>query len=193
MLIWSLKSRKKLKLISRDLGGEQKLSNQLGGEIIYKDLLDVLASAERLMPLKPILARMPKEITNWSSPAGDEIYKLISRYVQQAPLRTSWLFSAVSKKLSSPRLRIQLATKLSGSDDAVQVAATVYAPAIQHIIAEMGAHSAVVEERLKEFSGLSEAMRHVSKWHSLAKAVSVELELSSQGVWGKSIQEMKRR
>ena len=190
-LIAAVKAR--LKVVSRELGGEQKLSNHLGGEIVYKDLLDVLISAERIMPLKPILSRMPKEVASWSSPEGAEAYKLISQYVQQAPLRTSWLFSAVSKKLLSPRLRIQLATKLSGSDDAIQVAATVYAPAVQHMLVEMDAHVAVVDERLKEFSGLHEALEHLRTWSTLAKAVDVELEVSTQCAWGGALTEMKKR
>ncbi|WP_321449610.1 hypothetical protein [uncultured Cohaesibacter sp.] len=190
-LVAAIKAR--LKVVSRELGGEQKLTNHLGGEIVYKDLLDVLVSAERLMPLKPILSRMPKEVASWSSPEGDEAYKLISRYVQQAPLRTSWLFSAVSKKLLSPRLRIQLATKLSGSDDAIQVAATVYAPAIQHMLAEMDAHVAEVDKHLKEFSGLHKALDHLRSWSVLAKAVEVELEVPNQSLWGGALTEMRKK
>nr|WP_319516516.1 hypothetical protein [uncultured Cohaesibacter sp.] len=190
-LVASIKAR--MKVVSRELGGEQKLANHLGGEVVYKDLLDVLISAERLMPLKPILSRMPKEVVSWSNPEGDEAYKLISRYVQQAPLRTSWLFSAVSRKLPSPRLRIQLATKLSGSDDAIQVAATVYAPAVQQLLSEMDVHVAAVEERLREFSGLNDALNHLRSWNTLAKAISVELEVPNQTTWGKLLTEMKKK
>nr|WP_321463406.1 hypothetical protein [uncultured Cohaesibacter sp.] len=185
--------KKNLKLVLRDFGGEQKLSNHLGGEVVYNDLLDVLISAERLMPFKPILTRMPKELASWATPEGEESYKLISRYVQQAPLRTSWLFSAVSKNLTSARTLIQLSTKLSGSDDAVQVAATVYAPAIHQILAEMEAHAGIVDARLREYSGLNVALEHIWTWHMMAKALKVELELPTQCAWGKSLAEMKKK
>nr|WP_321526040.1 hypothetical protein [uncultured Cohaesibacter sp.] len=185
--------KKKLKLMSRELAGEQKLANQLGGEIVYKDLLDILISSERLMPLKPLLGRLNTEIDSWTSPEGEEAYKLISRYIQQAPLRTSWLVSALSKKLASPRQKLQLATKLSGSDDAVQVAATVYAPAVHQVFADMNALTALVEANMQEHSSLDEALKYFSQWTKLAKAVSVELELPAQSAWGKTLTDMKKK
>nr|WP_321457677.1 hypothetical protein [uncultured Cohaesibacter sp.] len=184
--------KKKLKIISRDLGGEQKLANQLTGELVYKDLLDVLVSAERLMPLKPILVRISGTIDSWSSSEGEATYKLISRYIQQSPMKTSWLVSALTAKLSSPRLKIELATKLSGSDDAVQVAATVYAPAVHQALAEMEAWNAAVKKQISVFTKLDSALAALKTWSKFAKALEVELELPAQCAWGKSLALMKK-
>ena len=180
-----------LKRILQDLGGEQKLSNQLGGEVVYKDLVDILAAADRYAPIKPVLVRLPEIIENWASPEGVEAYSNISRYIQQMPMKASWLFSAITPRLTSPRAKIQLACKLAGSDDADQVAATVYAPAIRQIVADMEAHLGRFEKELDDPSVWRSCLDHLLVWSNLAKAMQVELEVSVQSEWGKSLARMK--
>ena len=180
-----------LNKILREIGGEQKISNQLGGEKIFFDLKDVLASEERLAPLKPILARLPNEISSWSNPEGSEANAFVSRYIQQAPLKAAWAFSAVSGRLTSPRLKLQLATGLAGSDDAIQVAATVYAPAVVQILADMEAYLSLFKSHLHQHSEFEKSIKYLSKWRSLAKAMETELELPLQCPWGKAIAQMK--
>lgn len=75
-----------------EMGGEQKLSNQLGGEVVYSDLLDFMSCKERYEALKPILDRVADEIPSWNSPEGETAYTAITRYVQAAPMKAAWAF-----------------------------------------------------------------------------------------------------
>ena len=177
----------------REIGGEQRLGSKMGGLSVYHDLVEI-ASAEQVMAgLRPVLLRMPKEVTSWSSPDGAEAYAAIERYIQQAPLKASWLFSALTTRLSSPRLKIQLATKLAGSDDTVHVAATVYAPAVIQTLADMTARLTAFEANLKPQSQIHQAVEHLTMWHSMARAMETELEIPVQSPWGKSLANMKTK
>ncbi|PLW76945.1 hypothetical protein [Cohaesibacter celericrescens] len=184
---------KYLKSVLNEMGGEQKIANHLGGVHVYHDLIDILACGEQLSPLAPILSRMPAQLSSWSTPEGEEIYKLVSKYTQQAPMKACWLFSAISKRLSSQKLKIQLATKLGGSDDAIQVAATVYAPAIVQVLADMEANLAQFEKCLSQPSEFETCLRHLSTWRSLAKYMDAEMDISVQCAWGKAITSMKTK
>ena len=182
-----------LKKRQREIGAEQKIGNQLGGMHIYEDLIDVMAAKERLTPMIPILSRLPEEITSWTSAEGEAAFLLISRYVQQAPLKAPWIFSAVTDRLSSPRLKVQLSTRLSGSDDAIQVAATVYAPAVIQVVADMKAYLNRFEKSVTISSELETCVESLSQWHTLARVMDAELEIPVQSDWGKSITSMKSK
>lgn len=177
--------------ILHEMGGEQKLSNQLGGEIIYSDLLDLLNCKERYEALKPSLSRIADEVPSWNSPEGEAAYSAISRYVQAAPMKAAWMFSAVTPRLKKPSMRVELACRLAGSDDAVQVAATVYAPAVNQVIADMEGYLARFIEKIGEHNQLAEAVNALTEWRLLAKAVDGELEVPAQNVWGKQVTRMK--
>ena len=175
----------------KELGGDQKLSGQLGGHMFFEDLKDILVCPERVQVLKPILTSLPEEICTWDDADGEAAYNNINRYLQQAPLKASWLFSAITPKLRSSRLKIQLATRLAGSDDAIQVAATVYAPAVTQTLAEMEAHLASFEKCIHSPAHLEDSINSLTDWRKLAKAVEAELEIAVQCPWGKSMVKMK--
>ncbi|WP_316859834.1 hypothetical protein [uncultured Cohaesibacter sp.] len=185
--------KKRLKAAEKEFGGEQKLIKQLGGDHVFKDLMDILSSSERLTPLKPILARMAKGIESWSSPEGADAYQLISRYVQQSPLRSNWVFSATSKKLETAQLKLELVTKLSGSNDSTQIFATAYAPAVHQLIAVMQARVGLAEELVSDLSRQAETVEHVTEWRKLLKAMELALEIPGKTPWGKSLTQMKKR
>ncbi|SNY92817.1 hypothetical protein SAMN04515647_3084 [Cohaesibacter sp. ES.047] len=177
----------------QDLGGEQKLCNHLGGQTVYEDLLEVLSSSDQVKPLAPFLSKVPAEILSWSSPEGEEAYATICKYVQQFPMKTAWLFSAITERLASPRLRVQLASKLAGSDDAVQISATVYSPAIHQVFADMEACLVAFETSFNDHDDFDTLIKNLSTWRGLAKAVETEMEVHPQCPWGKALADMKFR
>ena len=179
--------------MKHDFDIAQKLGNQLGGSNIYEDLLEVMVCRERHENLKPILSRLPAEISSWSGPEGSEAYSLLTKKVQQEPMKAAWTFSATTRHLTKPRLKLQLATKLAGSDDAIQIAATVYAPAVTQVLADLEASLFQFENALKKFGDKDVAIEQLSNWRQLAKALETELELSVQSAWGKSLANMKAK
>lgn len=180
-----------LKQILADFSGEQKLANQLGGEMIYKDLVDILSCEEKCASLRPIANRLPSSISSWSSPEGQEAYTIISRFIQGAPLKGAWFFSLITEKLASPQVKVKMATKLAGSDDAVQVAATVYAPAVDQIVGDMEGHFSIAKDTLSLPTETDSCVAALKSWRGLAKAMDVELEIPVNSRWGSSISQMK--
>lgn len=177
--------------ILKEMGGDQKLSNQLGSQLILADLHEFLQCDQQAAELRPTLMRLPAELSSWTGPEGEEAFAIITRYVQSAPLKAAWLFSAVAPRLKQPRMRVQMSTKLAGSDDCVQVAATVYAPAVQHMLAEMDAYVALFCSSLSAHGQLPQSIDALTKWHEFAKVLNSELEISLQSPWGKAITKMK--
>nr|WP_321444995.1 hypothetical protein [uncultured Cohaesibacter sp.] len=182
-----------LNKMKHDFDIAQKLGNQLGNSNIYEDLLEVMVCKERHDNLKPILSRLPAEISSWSGPEGSEAYSLLTKKVQQEPMKAAWTFSATTRHLTKPRLKLQLATKLAGSDDAIQIAATVYAPAVTQVLADLEASLLQFENALKKFGDKDVAIEQLSNWRQLAKALETELELSVQSAWGKTLANMKAK
>ncbi|TLP44809.1 hypothetical protein FDK21_13635 [Cohaesibacter sp. CAU 1516] len=179
--------------MKRDPDIARKLGNQLGGAIIYEDLLEVLLCQERLENLKPVISRLPAEISSWNGPEGTEACNLLCKRVQQDPMKASWVFSAITRHLTQPRLKLQLATKLAGSDDAIQVAATVYAPAVKQVMADLEASLSLFQASLKDGGDKSNTIKYLSMWRKLTKALETELELPVQSPWGKSVAAMKTK
>lgn len=179
------------KKILAELAGEQKMANQLGSPEIYADLRDFMASKDKAMALQPFLKRIEQPLTSWSSPQGEEIYAHIKRFVQQFPMQTAWLFSGLTSKLSDPKLLVQLAVKLAGSEDAIQIGATVYAPAITQILVEMEAHIFQFKAKVSDPNGLDQALYSLAEWRKHIRAVESELEIPAQCPWAKSLSAMK--
>jgi hypothetical protein len=174
-----------------ELAGEQKLANQLGSKLIYNDLCDFLASKEKVAMLHPFLNRIDEPLTSWSTPKGEEVYAQIRKFVQQFPMQTAWLFSGIAPKLAEPKLLVQLSTKLAGSEDALQIGATVYAPAITQILLEMEAHIFLFQAKISEPKELDTALASLAEWRKLIRAVESELEIPVQCPWAKSLSAMK--
>jgi hypothetical protein len=179
------------KKILAELAGEQKMANQLGSKEIYEDLRDFMASKEKAMALQPFLKRIDQPLTSWTSPQGEEIYAQIRKFVQQFPMQTAWLFSGLTSKLSDPKLLVQLAVKLAGSEDAIQIGATVYAPAITQILVEMEAHIFQFKAKVSDPNGLDQALYSLAEWRKHIRAVESELEIPAQCPWAKSLSAMK--
>ncbi len=179
------------KKILTELAGEQKMANQLGSKEIYEDLRDFMASKEKAMALQPFLKRIEQPLTSWTSPLGEEVYAHIRKFVQQFPMQTAWLFSGLTSKFSEPKLLVQLATKLAGSEDAIQIGATVYAPAITQILVEMEAHIFQFKAKVSDPAGLDLALYSLAEWRKLIRAVESELEIPTQCPWAKSLSAMK--
>ncbi|WP_319529353.1 hypothetical protein [uncultured Cohaesibacter sp.] len=186
-------SNRKIKTMMREIGGEQKLASQLGGRNVYEDMLEVLAASDNLKPLLPVISKLPDEILSWSSPEGEEAYGAVCKYIQQSPMKSPWVFSAITSRLAAPRLRVQVASKLAGSDDAIQIAATVYSPAIHQVFADLEAYLTAFETQFKDNSDLDALIASLASWRNLAKAVETELEIPSQSPWGKALSGMKSR
>lgn len=179
------------KKILSELGGEQKMANQLGSREIYEDLRDFMVSKEKAMALQPFLKRIDQPLASWGSPQGEEVYAHIRKFVQQFPMQTAWLFSGLTSKFADPKLLVQLATKLAGSEDAVQIGATVYAPAITQILVEMEAHIFQFKAKVNDPEGLDQALYSLAEWRKLVRAVDSELEMPVQCPWAKSLSAMK--
>ena len=179
--------------LKRDPEGPQRLGNQLGGANHYKDLLEILICSEKLENLKPVLSKLPQEISNWTSPEGEDAFLHLSRQVQQQPLKTAWIVSSVTGRLTKPRLKLELAIRLAGSDDAIQVAATVYAPAVHQVMADLESQLALFEKSMKSIGDTKTSIGHLTAWRSLARAVETDLELAAQCPWGRAIAEMKTK
>lgn len=175
----------------KDMAGEQKLSNQLGGSVVFSDLMELLKCGEQLSFLQPTFSKLPAQITSWSSPEGEEAYNAINKYVQQHPLKSAWIFSATASRIKEPKLRVELACRLAGSDDAVQVGATVYASAVSQLIAEIESYLEHFSKLIKQPQDIEEAITLLGVWRKAVRALEAELEVPVQSPWGKSISVMK--
>ncbi|MCV6546069.1 MAG: hypothetical protein OIF56_02110 [Cohaesibacter sp.] len=185
------KISKTIKIMLKELAGEQKMANQLGSSLVYKDLMDFMAMKEKTATLQSFLKHIDQQISSWESPKGEEVYAQIRKFVQQFPMQTAWLFSGLTSKLSEPKLLVQLSAKLAGSEDALQIGATVYAPAITQILVEMEAH--IFQFKAKSATGkeLDSALQSLAEWRKLIRALETELEIPVQCPWAKSLSAMK--
>ena len=85
------------------------------------------------------------------------------------------------------------ASRLAGSDDAIQVAATVYSPAVKQIIADLESVLAGFEKTVQGFGDTKESVKLLSEWRLLVKALETELELAVQSPWGRALADMKTK
>ncbi|TBW40971.1 hypothetical protein EYW49_02100 [Siculibacillus lacustris] len=171
----------------RDAGTEsrarQKLIGQLGGEAIYRDLVDVAYVLQNEAAFANLFAQLPSNITTFDVAEPSRLADVIRASIEQVQMTLEWITAAVLTRTANPVVVAHLACRLVGSSDPRLVAGSRYACLIEGLLALIERHAACAKSRGTDPQSRTRFFSDLRSYHDISRSFGHVFVIEDVPTW----------
>lgn len=171
---------------------QQRFMSRVGGEVAYREVLDMIAIRDRLDDLPTLSAAVVHLLG--SGPVDLQLMEQVGTYLTTFPESAGWVAAGVHKRLSAVTPLLSFARMLAGADGVRQVRATPAAAAF----VDLG--FAVADRAASRFQAIcrstrnaNEAAAQIVAFRTVLNELSNGLDIDGDGTWKQRMVAVKRR
>ncbi len=161
----------------------QKLTGHLGGENVYRTLLDVSYVLQNESAFANVFGQLPTNVTSFDVAEPSRIAEIVRASIEQVQMTPEWIAAAILTRTNNPVVVAQLACRLAGTTDARLVASSRFSPLVDIVIARLELHAALAGARGSDPTSRNRFLADLCGYHELAKTFELVFPVESVSAW----------
>ncbi len=175
----------------RDVGAEpkarQKLVGQLGGEAIYRDLVDVAYVLQNESAFANLFGQLPSNITAFDIADQSRVVEVVRASLDQVQMTAEWIGAALLARTANPVVCASLATRLAGSVDPRLVASSRYGILVEVVIARLERFAALAQSRGNDLASRNRFLADLRSHHDITRNLNLLMAVDAVPAWMRRI------
>ncbi|MDK9697747.1 MAG: hypothetical protein OEL76_15300 [Siculibacillus sp.] len=175
----------------RDAGTDpklrQKLAGQLGGDAVYRDLVDTTYVLHNEAAFANLFGQLPSNITAFDVAEPSRLTEVVRASLDQVQMTADWIAAAMLTRTATPVVVAALATRLAGSADPRLVAASRYAPLVETVIAQLERLANLAQHRGPDTTSRNRFLADVRSYHDINRNLALLMPIEVVPAWMRRI------
>lgn len=177
--------------VLRDAGADhklrQRLVGQLGGEAVYRDLVDAAYVLQNEAAFANLFGQLPSAITAFDVADQSRVVEVVRASLDQVQMTAEWIGAAVLARTANPVVVASLAVRLAGSVDPRLVAASRYGILVEVVVAHLERIAALASARGNEPAARARFLADLRAWHDVSKNLGLLMSVDAVPAWQRRI------
>lgn len=177
--------------VLRDTGADpkarQKLVGQLGGDAVYRDLVDVAYVLHNEAAFANLLGQLPATVTAFDVAEASRVVDVVRTALDQSQMTGDWVAACVLTRATSPIVVASLAARLAGSTDARTVAASRYGVLVDAVLARLERLAVLCRDRGADVAGRAAFLADLRGYHETSKNLALLMAVEIVPAWMRRI------
>ena len=177
--------------ILRDAGAEpktrQKLVGQLGGDPVYRDLVDAAYVLQNEAAFANLFGQLPSTVTAFDVADHSRLVDVVRASLDQVQMTTDWIGAAVLTRTANPVVLASLAVRLAGSTDPRLVAASRYGALVEVVVAQLERLAWLAQSRGNDTQSRTRFLADLRAYHDVARNLGTLLPIEVVPAWMRRI------
>ena len=158
-------------------------SGQLGGEAIYRTLVDVAYVLQNEAAFANLFGQLPSNITTFDCAEPSRIADVVRVSMEQVQMTVEWIAAAVLARTTNPVVAAHLACRLAGTTDPRLVAGSRYAPFVDIVLAQLERCAALGAARGNDARSRAVFFVDLRAYHDIARNLALLFSVESVSGW----------
>jgi hypothetical protein len=175
----------------RDAGAEpkirQKLAGQLGGDPVYRDLVDVAYVLQNEPAFANLFGQLPSNVTAFDVAEPSRLAEVVRASLDQVQMTAEWIGTSLLTRSANPVVVASLATRLAGSTDPRLVASSRYGALVEVVIAHLERLAALAQVRGIDAASRNRFLADVRAYHDISKNLALLMPVEAVPNWMRRI------
>ncbi|MEJ1158019.1 hypothetical protein [Prosthecomicrobium sp. N25] len=169
----------------------QKLALHAGGDMVARDLRDVVYVLQRDTQFAALVQQLPRQIG--PAEVGDAgLLQILRGVVEQSVISAAFVGAVLLQRTASPWLLAQLAVKLTGTSDARLLHTGRYGAFIDVVISEAERQVEILRQSTATRPERAQARAALREFHDILRNLRFGIEVDDVPVWFKRIAAARR-
>ena len=177
--------------VLRDAGAEpktrQKLVGQLGGEPVYRDLVDAAYVLQNEAAFANLFGQLPSNVTAFDVADQSRVVEVVRASLDQVQMSAEWIAAAVLARTANPVVCASLATRLAGSADPRLVASSRYGILVEAVIGRLERCAALAQSRGSDLAARNRLIGDLRSYHDISKNLNMLMAVDAVPAWMRRI------
>ncbi len=175
----------------RDAGADprirQRLSSQLGGDAVYRDLVDAAYVLQNEAAFANLFGQLPANITTFDVAEPSRLADVVRASLDQVQMTAEWIGAAMLAHTSTPVVVATLATRLAGSIDPRLVAASRYGVLVEVVIAQLERLATLNRHRGADAASRAGFLVDLRAYHDISRSLAMLMPVEAVPAWMRRI------
>ncbi len=175
----------------RDAGAEpklrQKIASQLGGDHIYRDLVDAAYVLQNEAAFANLFGQLPSNITAFDVAEPSRLAEVVRASLDQVQMTPEWIGASLLTRTASPVVVATLATRLAGTTDPRLVAQSRYGVLVEVVIAHLERLAGLTQGRGIDAASRSRFLADVRAYHEVSRNLALLMPVEAVSNWMRRI------
>ncbi len=177
--------------VLRDAGADpkvrQKLAGQLGGEGVYRDLVDVTYVLENEAAFANLFGQLPSSVTVFDLTEPSRLLDVVRASLDQVQMSAEWVGACVLTRTANPVVVATMAARLAASTDPRVVAAGRYGVFVEVVIARLECLAGIARNSGDDTKARSRLVAGLRAYHDLSRSLSLLMPVEAVPAWMRRI------
>lgn len=173
--------------IMRDAGSEprlrQKLMGQLGGEALYRCLVDIVYILQNEAAFANLFGQLPPNITTFDCAEPSRIADVVRTSMEQVQMTIEWIGAAIIARTNNPVVAAHLACRLACTTDARLISTGRYAPLVEIVLAQIDRVAALAASRGDDPRSRTAFFGDLRAYHDIVRNLGMLFPLEAVTPW----------
>lgn len=161
----------------------QKLTGQIGGEAVYRTLVDAAYVLQNEAAFANLLGQLPQNITTFDCAEPSRIADVVRVSIEQVQMTTEWIAAAILARTANPVIAAHLACRLAGTTDPRLVAGSRHAVFVDVVLAQLERHAAAAAGRGTDERARAAFFTDLRAYHDIARNLALLFSVESVSAW----------
>lgn len=175
----------------RDAGSDpkvrQRLVGQLGGDTVYRDVVDVAYVLQNEAAFANLLGQLPSNVTAFDVAEPSRLAEVVRASLDQVQMSAEWIGATLLTRTSNPVVVATLATRLAGSADPRLVASSRYGVLVEVVIAQLERLAGLAQSRGGDLAARNRLISDVRSYHDIARNLGMLMPIEVVPAWMRRI------
>jgi hypothetical protein len=175
----------------RDAGADpkvrQKLAGQLGGEAVYRDLVDIAYVLQNEAAFANLLGQLPSAITAFDVAEPSRLADVVRASLDQVQMTAEWIGATLLARTAQPVVVATLATRLAGSTDPRLVASSRYGVLVEIVIAHLERLATLAQGRGNDIGARNRMFADLRAYHDISRNLALLMPVEAVPAWMRRI------
>ena len=177
--------------VLRDAGAEpkvrQKLAGQLGGDAVYRDLVDAAYVLQNEAAFANLLGQLPSAVTAFDVAEPSRLAEVVRASLDQVQMTAEWVGATLLTRTANPVVVATLATRLAGSTDPRLVASSRYGALVDVVIAHLERLATLAQGRGADVTARTRLFADLRAYHDVARNLALLMPVEAVPAWMRRI------
>ncbi len=175
----------------RDAGADpkvrQKLAGQLGGDPVYRDLIDVAYVLQNEAAFANLFGQLPSNITSFDVAEPSRLAEVVRASLDQVQMTSEWIGATLLARTANPVVVATLATRLAGGTDPRLVASSRYGALVEVVIAHLERLATLSQGRAGDPTSRNRFLADVRTYHDISRNLALLMPVEAVPAWMRRI------
>lgn len=175
----------------RDAGTDpklrQKLAGQVGGETIYRDLVDTAYVLQNEAAFANLFGQLPANITAFDVADQSRVVEVVRASLDQVQMTAEWIGAAVLSRTANPVVVAALAVRLAGTADPRLVASSRFGILVEVVLGQLERLASLSQTRGNDAASRARFLADVRSYHDITKNLNMLMPVEVVPAWMRRI------